>query len=402
MDRRLVTVFGGSGFVGRSLVQKLAEDDCIVRAAVRDTEAAQFLKVLGGAGQIVPVPADITDRASVDAAVQDADAVINLVGILYERGRRSFKRIHVDGARTVAEAAKAAGASRLVHMSAIGANPDSPAAYGRTKAAGERAVKDAFAGATIVRPSVVFGPEDDFFNRFAKMAQVLPVLPVFDTSFQPVYVGDVAKAFVKILADPEKRDKTFQLGGPRVISFREVMELVRAQTGRKRWLLPMPLSVARIQAMFLELLPVPPLTRDQVKLLETPNVVPAGALTFRELGIEPTAVEAILPSISASVSSAALAAQALTRSEPSLDCKRKRAECYSIRPLVGVRGGKLLSVDCSVGRGGMHVTRHSRRPANDHYHCSLLRAWRCDPDMGPRQDDLGGIREPAKADVSGM
>lgn len=295
MDRRLVTVFGGSGFVGRSLVQKLAEGDCIVRVAVRDPEAAMFLKVLGDPGQIVPIRGDITDRASVEAAVRDADAVINLVGILYERGRRTFKAIHVDGARTVAEAAKGAGAGRFVQMSAIGADADSPAAYARTKAAGEAAVKDAFAGASIVRPSVVFGPEDDFFNRFARMAQILPVLPVFDTSFQPVYVGDVAEAIAKILADPETRGKTYQLGGPRVISFREVMELVRTHTGRQRILMPMPLWVARIQALFLGLLPVPPLTRDQVKLLEVPNVVPAGALTFRELGIEPTGVEAILP-----------------------------------------------------------------------------------------------------------
>ena len=295
MDRRLVTVFGGSGFVGRNLVQRLAEDGWVVRVGVRDTEAALFLKVLGGAGQIVPIAADVTDRASVDAAVRDADVVINLVGILYERGRRTFRRVHVDGARNVAEAAKLAGASRLIQMSAIGANLDSPAAYARTKAGGENAVKETFEGASVVRPSVIFGPEDDFFNRFAKMSQLLPVLPVFDTSFQPVYVGDVAEAMVRILDDSQTQGNTYQLGGPRVISFREVMELVMSGTGRRRLLLPMPLSIARVQAIFMEMLPVPPLTGDQVKLLEIPNVVPAGALTFRELGIEPTAVEAILP-----------------------------------------------------------------------------------------------------------
>jgi len=295
MNRRLVTVFGGSGFVGRHLVQKLANDDCIVRVGVRDPDAALFLKVFGGAGQIVPIAADVTDRESVDAAVRDADVVINLVGILYERGRRNFQRIHVDGARTVAEAARAAGAGRFVQMSAIGANLGSPAAYARTKAAGERAVGDAFPGASIVRPSVVFGPEDDFFNRFAKMAQILPILPVFDTSFQPVYVGDVAEAIVRILANVATEGITYQLGGPRVVSFREVMELVMAESGRRRLLLAMPLSIARLQALFMEFLPVPPLTRDQVKLLEVPNVVPAGAVTFRELGIKPTAMEAILP-----------------------------------------------------------------------------------------------------------
>ncbi len=295
MNRRLVTVFGGSGFVGRNLVQRLAEDGWMVRVAVRDTEAALFLKVLGGAGQIVPIGADVTDRATVDAAVRDADAVINLVGILYERGRRTFQRIHVDGARNVAEAAKAAGAGRFVQMSAIGANAGSPAAYARSKAAGERAAMDAFTGASAVRPSVVFGPEDDFFNRFAKLAQILPALPVFDTSFQPVYVADVAEAIVRILDNPKAAGHIYELGGPRVISFREVMELVMSETGRRRLLFPMPLWAASVEALFLEMLPVPPLTRDQVKLLGIPNVVRPGALTFRELGIEPTTVEAILP-----------------------------------------------------------------------------------------------------------
>ncbi len=295
MDRRLVTIFGGSGFIGRQLVQQLAERDWIIRVGVRDPEAAMFLKILGDPGQIVPIAADVTDRATVEAAVRDADAVVNLVGILYERGRRTFQRIHADGARTVAEAAQAAGADRLVQMSAIGASLDSPALYARTKAAGESAARAAFAEASVVRPSVVFGPDDDFFNRFAKLSQFLPVLPVFNTSFQPVYVRDVAEAIVKVLDDPRTAGNTYQLGGPRVISFREVMELVLTHTGRKRLLIPLPLSIASMEALFLEMLPVPPLTRDQVKLLGTPNVVPAGALTFRELGIEPTAVEAILP-----------------------------------------------------------------------------------------------------------
>lgn len=295
MDRRLVTIFGGSGFIGRHLVQRLAERGWMVRVGVRDTEAALFLKVQGGAGQIVPVAADVTDRPSVEMAVRDADAVINLVGILFERGRRTFQRIHVDGARTVAEAAKAAGAGRFVQMSAIGASPGSPSKYAQTKAAGESAATAAFAGTSVIRPSVVFGPEDDFFNRFAKLSQVLPMLPVFDTSFQPVYVGDVAEAIAKVLDDPRTAGNTYQLGGPRVVSFREVMELVMSETGRRRLLFPMPLWAASLEALLLEMLPVPPLTRDQVKLLEAPNVVPAGARTFRDLGIEPTALEAILP-----------------------------------------------------------------------------------------------------------
>jgi NADH dehydrogenase len=266
-----------------------------VRVAVRDPVGAAFLQPLGDAGQIVPVAADVTKPATVEAAVRDADAVINLVGILYERGRRTFQRVHVDGAGNVARAAAAAGAKRLVQLSAIGADADSPAAYGRTKMAGEKAVKGAFPGATIVRPSVVFGPEDDFFNRFASMARFLPALPVFATSFQPVYVGDVADAVNKIIDDPATAGLTYELGGPRVIGFRELMELVLSETRRRRLLLPIPLAIAEIEAWFLEKLPVPPLTRDQVKLLESDNVVSAKALTFKDLGIEPTAVEAILP-----------------------------------------------------------------------------------------------------------
>jgi NADH dehydrogenase len=179
MNRRLITVFGGSGFIGRHVIRRLVADGWTVRAAVRDPVGASFLQPLGDAGQIVPVGADVVDPATVEAAVRDADAVINLVGILYERGRRTFRRIHVDGAANVARAAKAAGVERLVQMSAIGADADSPAAYGRTKKAGEEAAKAAFPGVTIVRPSVVFGPEDDFFNRFATMARFRRFLPVF-------------------------------------------------------------------------------------------------------------------------------------------------------------------------------------------------------------------------------
>jgi len=295
MDRRLVTVFGGAGFIGRHLVQRLAADGWIVRVGCRDVEAAQFLVPLGDPGQIVPLAADITQPESVAALIDGADAVVNLVGILYERGRRTFQSIHVDGAATVAQAAARTGAKRFVQMSAIGSDPASEAVYGRTKAAGEHAVRDAFPDATVLRPSVVFGPEDDFFNRFAVLARFLPVLPVFNTSFQPVYVGDVAEAARNALEDPAMAGKTYELGGPRVISFREVMELLLAETARKRLLVPIPLAVASLEATFLEWLPEPPLTRDQVKLLANDNVVSEGALTFSDLGIEPTAVEAIIP-----------------------------------------------------------------------------------------------------------
>jgi NADH dehydrogenase len=296
MDRKVATVFGGSGFIGRHLVKRLAADGWIVRVAVRDPEAALFLKVAGEAGQIVPIAADITLPQTVATAVEDAEWVVNLVGILYERGKATFQRVHVEGAANVAKAAAASGVKRLVQMSAIGADPQSAAAYARTKAAGEAAARAAFPGTTVVRPSIVFGPEDDFFNRFAAMARFSPALPVFPTRFQPVYVGDVAEAIVRCLADVATAGKTYELGGPRVYSFKELMELMLKEICRPRALLPLPLSVASLQAMVLQFLPVPPITPDQVKLLKVDNVVSPGALTLADLGITPTAIELILPS----------------------------------------------------------------------------------------------------------
>jgi len=295
MERRVVTVFGGSGFVGRHLVQHLAAEGWVVRVGVRDTERALFLKVLGQPGQVVPMPADVTDPGSVARVVETATAVVNLVGILYEGGRRTFRRVHVDGAANVAQAARAAGVQRLVQMSAIGADADSPAEYGRTKRAGEIAAQEAFPGASVTRPSIVFGPEDDFFNRFAGMARFMPALPAFDTRFQPVYVGDVAEAITRILKDPATAGRTYELGGPQVLSFRQLMQMMLDETGRSRFLLPLPLGVAEFEAWFLEKLPKPLLTRDQVALLRRDNVVAPGALTLADLGIQPTALAAILP-----------------------------------------------------------------------------------------------------------
>ena len=229
--------------------------------------------------------------------------VINLVGILYERGRATFQKIHEEGAGNVAKAAAAAGVARLVHVSALGADAASPAKYARSKAAGEAAVTAAFPKATILRPSIVFGPEDDFFNRFASMARLSPVLPVIGAAsakdggpkFQPVYVGDVADAVMAALSDAKAPGQVFELGGPTVYSFRELMQLVMAQTGRKRCLLPLPYWAAEIQAAVLGLLPVPPLTSDQVQLLRRDNVVGDKAKTLKNLGIIPRAAEAILP-----------------------------------------------------------------------------------------------------------
>ncbi|MEQ8229217.1 MAG: complex I NDUFA9 subunit family protein [Rhodospirillales bacterium] len=303
MDRRIATVFGASGFLGRHLVQRLAAAGYIIRAAGRDTESALFLKPMGDVGQVVPWPADITRPDTVAAAVKDADVVVNLVGILYERGRATFDKIHVEGAANVAQAAAKAGAGHLIHMSALGADAESPAKYARTKAAGEEAVKATFKKATILRPSVVFGPEDDFFNRFAGIAKISPVLPVIGAAsskeggpkFQPVFVGDVADAVMAAIDMPKAQGQTFELGGPVVYSFRDIMKLVTAQTGRKRCLVPLPYWAAEMQACILGLLPTPPLTTDQVQLLKSDNVVGEKSKGFKQLGLTPVAAEAILP-----------------------------------------------------------------------------------------------------------
>jgi len=315
--RRVVTVFGGSGFIGRQVVRRLAQQGWTVRAAVRDPVRAGFLKPMGDPGQVNPVRADVSDPASVSAVIAGADAVVNLVGILFEKGRASFDAIHRQGAANVAQAAKDAGIATLVHMSALGADKGSPSDYARTKALGEDAVQAAFPNATIFRPSVVFGPDDDFFNRFAKLARLSPVLPVFTgdgfkpvrtehgygvdlfgsggPTFQPVYVGDVAEAIVKAVEDVSLRGKVFELGGPRRYTLKEILELVNRATGRKRLLVPLPFAVANVQAFFLKFLPKPALTPDQVKLLKVDNVVRGGKPGLADLGISPVAAEAIVP-----------------------------------------------------------------------------------------------------------
>ena len=249
-DRRVATVFGGAGFIGRHVVQRLAKQGWIVRVAGRDTEKAGRLRTLGAVAQVVPVAASVTDEASVARAVAGAEAVVNLVGILFERKPGDFTRIQAEGAGRVARLAAAAGARRLVHVSAIGADPASPSAYARTKAEGEAAVREAFPAATILRPSVVFGPEDQFFNRFGALAAMLPVMPVVcgATRFQPVYVGDVADAVMAAIEREDAQGRTYELGGPRVMTMREVLEFVLEHTGRRRPLVPMPDGLVRLQA----------------------------------------------------------------------------------------------------------------------------------------------------------
>jgi NADH dehydrogenase len=299
MAGRQVTIFGGSGFIGRYVVERLADKGWTIRVAVRSPRRANFLKPLGDVGQIVPLRAPLQDEEAVRAACEGSEAVINLVGILYETGKQTFGEVQALGAERAAKAAAAAGAKRFVQISAIGADANSAAVYGRSKAYGEKAVREAFPEATILRPSIVFGPEDDFFNRFAAMARIAPALPLIGgggTRFQPVYVADVADAVVADLESSSAKGETYELGGPRTYSFKELMELLLETIGRRRYLCNLPFSLARLQGAILEKFPGPPLlTRDQVLLLERDNVVAEGAKTLADLGIEATACEAIIP-----------------------------------------------------------------------------------------------------------
>ncbi len=296
LGRKVATVFGGSGFIGRYVVQLLAQQDYVVRVAVRDPAGARFLQTQGRVGQIVPLAASVTDPAAVARAVEGAEVVVNLVGILFERRAGDFHRLQGEAPGAVAAAAKAAGVQHFIHLSAIGADATSPSLYARSKAEGEARVRAAFPEATILRPSVVFGPEDQFFNRFAGMA-MLPVMPVVAgaTRFQPVYVGDVAAAVAAAIADPAARGKTFELGGPRVMTMREVLRFILDTTGRRRPMVDMPMGLMRVQAGLLQRLPKPPLTQDQLLLLGRDNVVGQGVPSFSDLGIAPKSVEAVVP-----------------------------------------------------------------------------------------------------------
>lgn len=298
---RLVTVFGGSGFVGRHVVRALAKRGYLVRVAVRRPDLAGHLQPLGNVGQIQPIQANLRVRWSVDRAVQGASHVVNLVGILFETGRQSFAAVQDFGARAVAEAARAQGAG-LTQISAIGADAHSESIYARSKALGENNARETLPGAVIVRPSIVFGPEDGFYNRFANMARFSPALPLIGggtTKFQPVYVGDVAEVIARSVDGSLKAGATYELGGPEVMTFRECMEEMLEVIERRRWLVPVPWWVANLQASVLGLLPNPLLTRDQVTLLRTDNVVSSSAakagLTLQGLEIQPQSTAAILP-----------------------------------------------------------------------------------------------------------
>jgi uncharacterized protein YbjT (DUF2867 family) len=298
----LITVIGGSGFVGRHVVRALAKRGYRIRVGCRRPDLAGHVQPLGTPGQVMPVQANVRYPASLAAACEDAHAVINLVGVLYSAGVQSFDAIHVFGAEAAARAAKAAKARIFIQMSALGANANSASSYARSKAEGEARAKAAFPGATIMRPSIIFGPEDDFFNRFAVLARFSPFLPLIGggkTRFQPVFVGDVAQAFARLVEHPDLNGRTYELGGPEIFSFREILEYVLATIDRRRLLLPLPWPIARAIGAVAGLLPHPLITTDQVELLKTDNVVShkadAASDTLAGLGISPTGIEAIVP-----------------------------------------------------------------------------------------------------------
>jgi len=298
----LITVYGGSGFLGRHVVRALARRNYRIRVAVRRPELAGFLQPLGRVGQIHAVQTNLRHAPSVEMAARDAQVLVNLVGILFERGRQRFDAVHAYGAEQVALAANAHGA-RMVHVSAIGADANSSSVYGRSKANGEHLALAAQPSTTIMRPSILFGPEDDFFNRFAALARISPALPLVGgglTRFQPVFVGDVASAIADAVDGKTRPGTVYELGGPDVRTFRELMQFVLTTIERKRLLVSLPFFMARAQATFLQYFPKPVLTPDQVELLRSDNVVSQAATsearTLQGLGIDPSPIEAIVPS----------------------------------------------------------------------------------------------------------
>jgi uncharacterized protein YbjT (DUF2867 family) len=304
MDRdspQIVTVFGGSGFVGTQLTQALARKGWRVRVAVRRPDLAGHVRPLGDVGQVVPIQANVRNPDSVRRAVNGASAVINLVAVGFQRGAQRFATVNVGGAETVAEAARAAGAATLTQMSILGADPASPSDFARSRAQAEEAVLAAFPKAVIARPSLIFGPGDGFFNLMASMARLLPIMPLIGakTRFQPVYVGDVADALALAAEGAVTGGLAYELGGPEVVSHKELLEIILRETQRNNLLLPLPEGIARLVALPTLLLPTPLITPDQVRLLQVDNVVSPAATregrTLAAFGIAPTPMEAILP-----------------------------------------------------------------------------------------------------------
>jgi len=301
MRYRRIVVVGASGFVGRYVVRELAKTGAVIAAVCRHAEEAGYLRPMGDVGQIALVDCDMTDAARLRPLLAGAEAVINATGILFERGKQCFQKVHVEGPALLAQLAAESSAKGFIHVSAIGADPSSPSAYGRSKAAGEARVRQAFPQAVILRPSLIFGPEDSFFNRFAAIARFAPALPLIGgglTRFQPVYVGDVAEAALAALERPESPGQIYELGGPQIFTLKELFEMLLKEIGRKRWLLPVPFGFAMLHAAFHEFLPLPQplITRDQVRMLKSDAVPKPGAPGLEALGISPTALEPILAS----------------------------------------------------------------------------------------------------------
>lgn len=304
MRGKLITIFGGNGFVGRNLIPKLTETGAMVRVAVRNADEAISLKTSGYVGQVELLPVNISKSESLEKAIAGSDYVVNLIGIIHERRKGDFTRLHVDLPRQIATLASQHKIQRLVHVSALGADRDSASKYAASKGLGEVEAMKAYPQSTILRPSIIFGPEDMFINRFAGMAHDSPIFPLIGggkTKLQPVYVGDVAEAIRRTLKDTiagtnPHAGKIYELGGPAIYSMRDLVDYILLQIQKRRLKLPIPYPIAMIMGTILGLLPTPPLTRDQVRLLRKDNVVTEGALTFKDLHIEPVAMEAIVPS----------------------------------------------------------------------------------------------------------
>ena len=303
MKTSSVTIFGGSGFIGRHLIRKLAKSGSRIRIAVRKPSKAKFLEPLGNVGQIVPVYSDLTDYNSVSKAIDGSDIIINLVGILHNSGKYTFNNVHVKGPQNLAKLAKEKNILRLIHVSALGADKDSKSFSSRSKAEGEDAILSNFPKATVLRPSLIFGTEDKFFNRFASMARYMPILPIFGSSFsnigktlfQPVYVKDVVRAVIFSSENTLANGKIFELGGPKQYSYKELMSIILDITGRRRILFPVHVNNAKVLAFFLERLPGALLTRDQLTQIMINNIVSKGAYSFSEMNISPTPLETIVP-----------------------------------------------------------------------------------------------------------
>ena len=298
----LVTIFGGSGFLGSQIVRALAKRGARVRVAVRNPGRGYRLPMLGDVGQIEIVQANVRDDDSIARALDGAEACVNAVAVLHESGRQRFDALHVEGARTVARTAAAAGVRRFVHISALGASFDSTSAYSRSKASGEAAAREQIAGATVVRPSIIFGSEDSFFNRFASMATMSPALPLIGggvTRFQPVFVGDVAAGVVAGLTDDDCAGRTYEFGGLSIYTFKALMQLMLKEIGRSRLLVPLPFAAAKVLGVAGDLMAMaglpPPITSDQVESLRDDNVVNPGALCLADLGVTSTPLHAIIP-----------------------------------------------------------------------------------------------------------